>query len=218
MISNCLCDSGKNESGGVIFIKKKHTLKQCFRAGINVVKKAFAQIIGSVFYDKKYLKGKEFDKLRYSNGWRWVMENVFIQKILGYQRDIPFPVSFRMQVVNWKNIEFDVDDLSNFQKTGSYFRAAPDAKIYIGKGTYIAGNVGLITANHDFNDLSKYTPGKDIRIGKNSWIGMNCMILPGVELGEHTIVGAGSVVTKSFPQGNCVIAGNPARIIKELNE
>lgn len=45
---------------------------------------------------------------------------------------------------------------------------------------------------------------------------MNCSILPGVTLGEHTIVGAGSVVTKSFPEGNCVIAGNPARKIKEL--
>lgn len=198
-------------------MKKKYTLKQYFRAGLGFMKKTFAQIIGYIFYDKKYLKGKEFHKYRYSSGWRWVMENVFIQKIIGYQRHIPFPVSFRMQVMSWENIEFDVDDISNFQKTGSYFRAAPDAKIRIGKGTFIAGNVGLITANHDLNDLSKAAPGKDINIGKDCWIGMNCMILPGVELGEHTIVGAGSVVTKSFPQGNCVIAGNPAKVIKELN-
>jgi acetyltransferase-like isoleucine patch superfamily enzyme len=59
-------------------------------------------------------------------------------------------------------------------------------------------------------------PGKDVIIGKKCWIGMNSVILPGVCLGDHTIVGAGSVVTKSFPDGNCIIAGNPARIIRVL--
>ena len=47
---------------------------------------------------------------------------------------------------------------------------------------------------------------------------MNTVILPGVSLGDHTIVGAGSVVTKSFQEGNCVIAGNPAKVIRYLNE
>ncbi|MBS5133572.1 MAG: acyltransferase [Lachnospiraceae bacterium] len=169
-----------------------------------------------IFYDSKYLKGKEFSSYKYTNGWRWVMENFFIQKIIGYQRHIPYPVSFRMQVMNWENIHFDVDDLANFQKCGSYFQAAADAHIYIGTGTCIAGNVGIITANHDLNDLALPAPGKDVNIGKRCWIGMNSMILPGVVLGEHTIVGAGSVVTKSFPKGNCVIAGNPAKIIREL--
>ncbi|MDT4068951.1 type 8 capsular polysaccharide synthesis protein Cap8J, partial [Staphylococcus aureus] len=59
-------------------------------------------------------------------------------------------------------------------------------------------------------------PGEDVKIGNYSWIGMNSVILPGVELGEHTIVGAGSVVTKSFPEGNVVIGGNPAKIIKKI--
>jgi acetyltransferase-like isoleucine patch superfamily enzyme len=45
---------------------------------------------------------------------------------------------------------------------------------------------------------------------------MNSVILPGVELGPHTIVGAGSIVTKSFPEGNCIIVGNPAKKIKDL--
>ncbi|MDQ9748285.1 acyltransferase, partial [Acinetobacter baumannii] len=63
--------------------------------------------------------------------------------------------------MNWENIHFDVNDLSNFQKCGSYFQAASDAHIYIGSGTYIAGNVGIITANHDLNDLSLPAPGKD---------------------------------------------------------
>jgi len=45
---------------------------------------------------------------------------------------------------------------------------------------------------------------------------MNAVILPGVHLGDHTIVAAGSVVTKSFPQGNCILGGVPAKVVKEL--
>ena len=197
-------------------MKKHYTPRQYFYAGISLMKKTFAQLVGLLFYDYNYLRGKEFSSYKYTNGWRWVMENFFIQKIVGYQRHIPYPVSFRMQVMNWENIHFDIDDLSNFQKGGSYFQAAADAHIYIGSGTYIAGNVGIITANHNLSDLSLPTPGKDVNIGKKCWIGMNSMILPGVILGEHTIVGAGSVVTKSFPEGNCIIAGNPAKIIRRL--
>jgi acetyltransferase-like isoleucine patch superfamily enzyme len=47
---------------------------------------------------------------------------------------------------------------------------------------------------------------------------MGAIVLPSVKLGDFTIVGAGAVVTKSFPEGYCVIAGNPARIIKQLNK
>lgn len=197
-------------------MKKRYTVRQYFYAGISLIKKIFAQLIGILFYDSKYLKGKEFSSYKYTNGWRWVMENFFIQKIIGYQRHIPYPVSFRMQVMNWENIYFDINDISNFQKGGSYFQAAADAHIYIGSGTYIAGNVGIITANHDLNNLSLPAPGKDVNIGKECWIGMNSVILPGVSLGEHTIVGAGSVVTKSFPEGHCVIAGNPVKLIRKL--
>lgn len=194
---------------------KKRTIKQYFCAGISLLKKLIAQCIGGIFYKRKYLKGKEFSKYKYTNGWRYVVRNFFPQKILGIQRHIPFPCDTHMKLLNWENIHFDINDIGLFQKNG-YFQAASDAHIYIGEGTYIATNVGIITANHDLNDLTKAAPGKDVKIGENCWIGMNSVILPGVELGEHTIVGAGSVVTKSFPEGNCVIAGNPAKCIRLL--
>lgn len=198
--------------------KKKYTLKQYFFAGLGLLKKTYAMCVGHLFYDRKYLKGEQFSSYKFSNGWRWVLEDVFMQKIVGYQRHIPFPVSFRSQFMNWENFVFDVDDLANFQKVGCYFQAASDAHIYIGKGTCIAANVGIITANHDLKDLTKAAPGKDVRLGEKCWIGMNSTILPGVTLGDHTIVGAGSVVTKSFPEGNCVIAGNPAKLIRKLDQ
>lgn len=59
--------------------------------------------------------------------------------------------------------------------------------------------------------------GKKVVIGDKTWIGMNCLILPGVVLGPNTVVGGGSVVTKSFPLGHCVIAGNPAKLIKLID-
>lgn len=196
--------------------RRKYTFRQYWHAGVGLLKKTYAMCIGYLFYDPKYLTGKHFSSYRFSAGWRWILENVFMQKIVGYQRHIPFPVSYRSRYLNWENIVFHPDSMAVFQNNGNYFQAAADARIYIGKGTYIASNVGIITANHDLNDLTKAAPGKDVRLGENCWIGMNSMILPGVILGDHTIVGAGSVVTKSFPEGNCVIAGNPARMIRAL--
>jgi acetyltransferase-like isoleucine patch superfamily enzyme len=90
--------------------------------------------------------------------------------------------------------------------------------VHIGDYTQIAANVGLISSNHDIKDNRKHLPAGPIKIGRYCWIGMNAVILPEVTLGDFTIVGAGTVVTKSFPEGYCVIAGNPARKIKDLSK
>lgn len=90
--------------------------------------------------------------------------------------------------------------------------------IHFGKGIYIGPGVKIITANHNVYDVSKGEEREGVYIGDNSWIGANAVVLPGVHLGKNTIVGAGAVVTKSFPGGYCVIAGNPAKIIKKLEK
>lgn len=59
---------------------------------------------------------------------------------------------------------------------------------------------------------------KEVIIEDYCWIGMNVVVLPGVHLGPRTIVGAGSVVTKSFSDGYCVVGGNPAVMIKKLDK
>jgi acetyltransferase-like isoleucine patch superfamily enzyme len=89
--------------------------------------------------------------------------------------------------------------------------------IEIGDNTNLGPGVGLLSANHNIYDNTQHVKASPIKIGKHCWIGMNAIVLPGVELGDHTIVGAGAVVTKSFPNGYCVIGGNPAKIIRELN-
>ena len=89
--------------------------------------------------------------------------------------------------------------------------------IYIGDYTQISQNVGIISANHDPYDLAAHLPAKPIRIGRYCLIGMNAMILPGVELGDYTIVAANAVVTECFPEGFVVLAGAPAKPVKKLD-
>jgi acetyltransferase-like isoleucine patch superfamily enzyme len=99
--------------------------------------------------------------------------------------------------------------------SGVYIQGA--GNVYFGDYVRLAPNVGILSANHDLYDHNKYNY-KTIKIGDYSWIGMNSVVLAGVELGTRTIVAAGSVVTKSFPEGFCVIGGNPAKIIKYLDK
>lgn len=170
------------------------------------------RLLFSLFYKKKFLRGFYFDKKRM--GWYWCLIGL-PSRLWGSNRKIPWPVNPRTIVANAQNIEFDVNDIHIFQTPGCYWQNR-DAKIIIGRGCYVAPNVGIITTNHDINDVSKHVPGKDVIIGDKTWIGMNSVILPGVLLGPKTVVGAGSIVTHSFPEGHCVIAGNPAKIIKQL--
>jgi acetyltransferase-like isoleucine patch superfamily enzyme len=78
--------------------------------------------------------------------------------------------------------------------------------------------VKIISKNHDLYDIWSFSGYEDVHIGNYCWLGANSVILPGVILGDHTIVGAGAVVTKSFPKGYCVIVGNPARQIKKIKK
>jgi acetyltransferase-like isoleucine patch superfamily enzyme len=94
--------------------------------------------------------------------------------------------------------------------------------IQIGNHVIIAQNVVMSGLNHGYEDIK--TPIRmqpcttaKISIGNDSWIGANAVITAGVTIGKHAVVAAGSVVTKSVPDYS-IVAGNPARIIKQYNE
>lgn len=90
--------------------------------------------------------------------------------------------------------------------------------IFIDNGVLIGHNVVLATLNHDLiPEKRQYIYPDSIKIGKNVWIGSNSTILQGVTVSDGAIVGAGSVVIKDVPK-NCVVAGNPAKIIKHIKE
>ena len=175
--------------------------------------RVFLVIFFSLFYDKKYLKGKYFYKGRI--GWLWAFRGVFFQKILRYNSRAKWPVSPFIAIDEPEGVKFHPDDINNFQSFGVYYSNANGGIITIGKGTYIAPNVGIITTNHKKINPNIFEKPKNIFIGNNCWIGMGAIILPGVVLGDSVIVGANAVVTKSFKESNIVIAGVPANKISD---
>lgn len=137
----------------------------------------------------------------------------FLQKVVGFNRHAYWPVHFTSKVGNVANIYAGIDTAPGWSP-GCYIQGG--GKTVIGDYTQIGPNVGIISSNHDHYDSRHHIPG-EVSIGKYCWIGMGAVLLPGTVLGDFTVVGAGTIVTKQFPDGYCVLAGNPARLVKLLD-
>ena len=135
-----------------------------------------------------------------------LMQNYRCNYLVNYASTIIFPQNIF--------VTKDLVTLTSFAVSpGCYFQAYNG--IYAGSNFLFAPGVKIISSNHDFSGNRKALKGPPIIIGSNVWLGANAIILPGVQLGDNCIVGAGSIVTKSFPEKNLILAGNPARIIKK---
>jgi acetyltransferase-like isoleucine patch superfamily enzyme len=141
------------------------------------------------------------------------VKHAVLQKLIGVNRQAYWPMHHASTVVGVDNVYLGRDVAPGYM-AGCYVQGI--GRIEIGDYTEISGNVAILTANHDFEDLTRHNV-QDVRIGAYCWLGFNVVVLPGVTLGDHTVVGAGAVVTKSFPEGCVVLAGNPARVIKTLD-
>lgn len=96
---------------------------------------------------------------------------------------------------------------------GCYYQAING--IEIGEGSMWAYNCSFISANHSVDNLANHYPSDPIIIGKKVWIASNCVILPGVNIGDHSTIGAGTIVTKDIPDFSIAV-GNPAKVIAKI--
>ena len=140
----------------------------------------------------------------------------FKQKVLniGGNKQAYWPVHWTSQVYDAENILVGIDAYPGIMK-GCYIQGK--GGIEIGDYTQIAPNVIIVSANHNVYDNREHVLSP-VKIGKYCWIGAGAKIMPGVVLGDWSVVGAGAVVTKSFPEGFCVIGGVPAKNIKYLDK
>lgn len=92
-------------------------------------------------------------------------------------------------------------------------------KITIGNNVFIGPGVHIYTATHPLNAIERRTIefSKPVSIGDDCWIGGNTIVCPGATIGNGCVIGAGSVVTKDIP-ANSLAVGNPAMVIRKLNE
>lgn len=118
---------------------------------------------------------------------------------------------------NWagRHVHFGKGVYANFNLT-----LVDDTHIYVGDYTMLGPNVVLATAGHpilpELRPLA-YQYNMPIHIGKNCWLGAGVVVLLGVTIGDNTVIGAGSIVTKDIP-ANVVAVGNPCRVLREIND
>lgn len=118
---------------------------------------------------------------------------------------------------NWGGhfVHFGKNIYANFNLT-----LVDDTHIYVGDATMFGPNVTIATAGHPIlPELREqaYQYNMPVRIGKNCWLGAGVIVMPGVTIGDNTVIGAGSVVTKDIP-ANVVAVGNPCRVMREIGE
>lgn len=110
--------------------------------------------------------------------------------------------------------------LGNNVYTNFNLTLVDDTHIYIGDCTMIGPNVTIATAGHPIEPglrsrgLQYNMP---VHIGKNCWLGAGVIVMPGVTIGDYTVIGAGSIVTRDIP-ANVVAVGNPCRVMRPVGE
>ena len=117
--------------------------------------------------------------------------------------------------INYKNISFG----ENVRINDNVFFHASN-KITIGNNVTLSYGSTILTESYIVDDIEKYLlrehKSKPIKIGNNVWIGANSIILPGVNIADNIIVGAGSVVTHDLDEEYAIYAGNPAKKIRNF--
>ena len=113
------------------------------------------------------------------------------------------------------HVHFGKNVYANFNLT-----LVDDTHIYVGDYTMIGPNVTIATAGHPILPMLReqaYQYNASVHIGRNCWLGAGVIVLPGVTIGDNSVIGAGSIVTKDIP-ANVIAVGNPCRVLREISD
>ncbi|KJY82381.1 galactoside O-acetyltransferase [Vibrio galatheae] len=156
-----------------------------------------------VLYDFNHTRPTEMEKRQQ------IMQQLFAEVGEGCYIEPPLHANWGIHTHLGKNV------YANFNLT-----LVDDTHIYIGDYVMIGPNVTLATAGHPIEPSLRMKVAQfniPIHIANNVWIGANSVVLPGVSIGENSVIGAGSVVTKDIP-ANVIAAGNPCRVMREISQ
>ena len=138
-----------------------------------------------------------------------------LKGLLGYVADDEFLINQPFRCDYGKQISIGKRFFANFN-----FTVLDEARVTIGDDCFIGPNVSIYTACHSTDPVernSRQEWARPVTIGHNVWIGGSVTILPGVTVGDNSIVGAGAVVTKDVP-ANVIVVGNPARVLRQITD
>ena len=192
------------------------TIWWCFVSGLKYQKSW--SVKGRLYVNKSAwllrLKHPEINRGELIIGHGFVCNNKFSSNSIGILQPCLFNISASCSKIIIGN---------NVGISGSTINATTTITIgdntIIGSGCLITDTDShpILAAERNLPDWSKYTKSKPIVIGKNVFIGARSIVLKGVTIGDGAVVGAGSVVTKDVP-ANTIVAGNPARVIKTIDQ
>lgn len=160
--------------------------------------------------DRNYCKGLcyDFNNLRFEEG------KAILKKLIGETKE-----NFFITAPFYCDYGYNISLGNNFYSNHNLV-ILDCAPVKIGDNVLIGSNCGIYTAAHPIN-VKERTAGieyaEEIIIEDNVWIGGGVQILPGVTIGKNSVIGSGSVVTKSIPP-DTVAVGNPCRPIKKIDE
>ena len=154
--------------------------------------------------DSKEAKKRMMEGRIYPPGDEEIMAEqvVCMQKLWEYNQIQPKDMDKRFaklqdMFAGGKHVHFGKNVYANYNLT-----MVDDTHIYVGDNTMIGPNVTIATAGHPIDPALRDVQAQfnmEVHIGRNVWIGGGCVLLPGVSIGDNTVIGAGSIVTKDIP-------------------
>jgi len=154
---------------------------------------------------------QEYNEIKYSQSEK---RNQLIRQLFNKTKN-----NFLIEPSFWCDYGYNIEIGENFYSNHNLV-ILDAVEVKFGDNVFIGPNCGFYTAGHPINAKQRNEGleyAKPITIGNNIWLGGNVAVMPGITIGDNTIIGAGSVVTKNIP-GNVIAVGNPCKVLKEITE